>query len=145
MKTFKVNRDSWHYRFQDAMEVDPWQRTDFCSYWRGFVIACIMATFFTALSVSMVVWIAWTSYLIGDVLSYYSMDLPLGFDGYLLAIVQAFSGLTVMAVIAYVIWLLSGVGIRGKSRNDETKQPGLFKTKYQSWKDRVCYKVEFHD
>lgn len=30
-------------------------------------------------------------------------------------------------------------------KNTEDKQPSLIATKYRSWKDKVCYKVEFYD
>jgi hypothetical protein len=144
MKTFKVNRNSWHYRFQDTMEVDPHWRTNFCSYWRGLVIAFVLAGFTTALIVACIGLAAVAASLVGSlIIAIWNHQFAFSFWG---SILGGFIGLAVIAACVGFWWLIKiRLNKRTESGNVSERQPGVIATKYRSWKDKVCYKVEFYD
>lgn len=145
MNTFKINTNSWHYKFQDTMETYPNTRTDFCSYWRGLVWAFFKVVFAIVAVTAFLVGVGVVSHVIGYLLLaliYHDfLETTAGF------VVSMLIGIVVTAIIAAIPFVWDHY----KKRWKETKniavqsQPSILKTKYRAWKDKVCYKVEFID
>lgn len=134
MKTFKVNRNSWHYRFQDAVETDPHLRKDFCSYWRGLVYAFLKVVWLMFALVAIAITTLFVFNIIGSLVVFFAYpDITWSF---LNEVSATLLGGSIFSIALY-IWY--------KIANAVDKQPSLIATKYRSWKDKVCYKVEFYD
>lgn len=43
-----INKNAWHYRFQEKLGTNPQWRTNLCDYMRGVVVAFIMSGFLIA-------------------------------------------------------------------------------------------------
>lgn len=139
MKTFKVNRNSWHYRFQDTMETDPRLRKDFCSYWRGLVYAFLKVVW---LMLGLVVITITTLFVLNGIgVLVFLLVYPDITWTSLNAVSATLLGGGIISIALYIWYKIA----TREKKNAENKQLSIVATKYRSWKDKVCYKVEFHD
>lgn len=145
MNTFKINTNSWHYKFQDAMETYPSTRTDFCSYWRGLVWAFLKVVFAIIAVTGFLVGVGVITHVIG-----YLLLKPI-YPDFIETTAGSIVSMLVGIVVSAIIGAIPFVWDHYKKRRKEFKtithqhQPGILKTKYRAWKDKVCYKVEFID
>lgn len=60
----KINRNSWHYRLQDALEMDPWKKNNLCSYFWNTVLSMLLGIMvaFPLLGTSLIVFVWWVTY-----------------------------------------------------------------------------------
>lgn len=143
MTKFVVNKNSWHFKLQDAMGTIPQIRRDFCSYWRGtilslFLVALIVIMFLSSLSLC---------FVIGDgIFGKYFSDNIVG------NILSFLSGIAFMASIIIFVVLIATMPtyiskkISDKVREETGKEePSIFVVKYKSWKEKYCPMVEFVD
>lgn len=136
MKTFKVNKNSWHYRFQEYVETDPYLRKDFCSYWRGLVYAFLKVIWFMLSLAAIAILTLFMFTIIGYlVFTFVYPDITWSF------LTEVFATLLGGVIISTAIYITYKIATR-ETKNTEAS---IVATKYQSLKDRVCYKVEFHD
>ena len=151
MKTFSVNKNSWHYKLNarmvktnerlnrnDNAEKYVQSRDNLCSYWQMtlwsmFKVAVTAAFLIGLASLSMVV-----IYLMGYGMIYHTTSFLLG--------AGAVIGLAMLTVgaIALADWL----DRRKKVKLDKILYEGETETslagaKYSSWKSGVCVPVEF--
>ena len=132
MKPFKINRDSWHYKFNMfffneygfsnyAMK-HQWEpkHNNFCSYWRATIIRAIVALCFIGVTCGIFVLIynfPWESFLLVStiILTIAAMAFP-------------------VLVIAKVEKLTS---------NKRNKPESLLMQKYRAHKSKICPTVDF--
>lgn len=134
MSKFVVNKNSWHFKLQDATGTIPQIRRDFCSYWRGtilslFIVAIIVFTILFSLSLC---------FVIGDGIfgEYFSDDIV----GRILSLL---SGVAFTAsIMIFVVFISSMPTYRAE---EGKKDPSIFVVKYKSWKEKYCPTVEFVD
>jgi hypothetical protein len=120
MKTFIINKDSWHYRMVsknrkwDVLEYDG--PKDFCSYW---------------------------SFVMAEILGY-------AFITFCIVLVLVFSGIAlyhnpVFTTVALGGWLSVFFGTFGLLTflQNRSKRESLIGMKYRSWKEKVCAVVEY--
>lgn len=144
MNTYKINTSSWHYKLVNEVLHDAFDRRDFCSYWRGVVIAVLITILLLTMSlvafsilVAMPLYTLFQIYVIGH-----------GYD-------------FTFAVVPWLFWSICGFGyIRSERKKrkqqsrqawnkmgypDPDPQPGLLAMWYQSYKGKFCPMVEFVD
>lgn len=137
MTNFKVSKNSWHYKYQDFFGLMPHRRKDFCTYWRGFIIANL----FVALILVLISGTAFISYLAGD---------DLFGDKFNIVLTTFFGFLAVTALptaifgLAFIFYMLHYYIIDVPTKLVE-KEGTIFNVKYKSWKEKYCPMVEFID
>jgi hypothetical protein len=134
MKTLKLNKNSWHYKFASFYDKDVKYGTDICSYTRtlffgfllysflfsvaGFIAGCLLYTIGS-----------WIAYLFGYPLN---------------DIVPAFTIVYGLAFIMIGVCVyLSQLEQRSWVRDEKPKEPGFIKLAYRSWKEKFCVKIDF--
>jgi len=150
MNAFKVNRNSWHYKMNvatlesqhfSAHEIQNTMRfkANFCAYWRMSMINMLQIGFFVAIIVGVIGAILYGIFSLG---------------------VAAYANISVLytaiAVIAFFATFFSVLmfffKLSGKKKEKERKiargeyiepEHGLFKTKYISWKKKICPPVAY--
>lgn len=135
MDSFKVKTNSWHYRFLTFMDQTP-QKTcgDFCSYWRLFIaMACVFA-FLVAVGCALVVGTIlgpiWTLF------SYYALDGQ--------SLTWTMAGVFIWSVVFFVCAGKNfGAWCQRRHDNALRREPGLFITRYRSWKEKFCPAIEY--
>lgn len=153
MKDFIVKNDSWHYRFNYWVGVDAplakgysstvasmKRNSDFCSYFRmtlgsilKIIIVCLLfGVIISSLSVF--------GYLI--VLDFMSYGYGLG-TSMIITILSILSPF--LLIILAAMFVIAIKNYNRRKRSQEYKQPGLFTTKYRSWKEKICPKVVYED
>lgn len=145
MKKFKVNKNSWHYRFQDYVGTQPYYREDFCSYWRGLVLAIgIVSTVTLFMGFLLCIAVMSASVTGIGIIAIWNPAFatsPLG------SVVGIVPGAIFWGAIYGIMYLIRRAVTKSVDYKNEIalREPGIIATKYQSLKDRVCYKVEFYD
>lgn len=137
MNTFVVDAKSWHYRFISAIVSDYRLKyrmpEDFCSYWRLFMTACLKVAFIGSVILAIV-----GGLIVFPIYSVIQGDFfPIAFLG--LVVVMG-------ALVAGFVFILEKVEeLRTNNRwgTKPQKQPGLIATRYKTWKERHCIKVEY--
>lgn len=138
MQTFKINRDSWHYKlnknfFNEYSDHEYYMRNNweqrhnnFCSYWRVTMLRLIFLAFITIFIVAIFSTLAigiyqnpWTAVIVFSSI---------------IGICVTFIGLA--AVSAYL-------DTRKRKRKNEEAPDSLFIAKYKSYKSKVCPMVEY--
>ena len=145
MKKFKVNKSSWHYRFQEYVDTQPYYREDFCSYWRGLVLA--IGIFFSVIVfMGFLLCMAVISASVTGI-GIIAIWNPAFATSTLGSIVGIVPGAIFWAAIYGIVWLVRRAATKSVEYKNEfvLREPGILATKYRSLKDRVCYKVEFYD
>jgi hypothetical protein len=145
MKKFKVNKSSWHYRFQEYVDTQPYYRADFCSYWRGLVLAIGIVSIVTLFMGFLLCMIVLAASLTGmGILAIWN---PAFATSTLGSIVGVVPGAIFWGSIYGIVWLVRRAVTKSVDYKNEfvLREPGILATKYRSLKDRVCYKVEFYD
>lgn len=150
VKTFIVNKDSWHYRlnvkmlresevflWDDHVEVYIQTMDNFCKYWRLTAVNLIKVAFMFAIVLAVVAVVL--AVVIGVVVAAVTHPFETG----------VFTGLvlTVLAII-FGLYLLSDSSEKRKQEAVKAalrnkSNDGLVKTKYKSWKHKICPSVEF--
>lgn len=128
----KISRNSWHYRFQDAMELYPETRKDFCSYWRGLVLSFILTIVY---SIAITVTIATTLLLAGTTgtvfLAYFYPGLVTTYIGIILS--TLLGGL----LICLAVLIVRSINL------PKVSHTSIITIKYNAIKNKTCYKVDF--
>jgi hypothetical protein len=142
MDAFVVTQDSWHFRFNvfilRKLGCSKWyatdsvkDRKDFCSYWR-LTILSVMGTAFVLLIFG----------LVGAFLSFLGFHFVIAFmsspESYLIGVAAAFG----MGAFFWVTGKFFDF-ISTRRGAMKSKEPGMIKTKYKSWKEQYCPMVEF--
>lgn len=134
MEKYKINRDSWHYKFNtlylNKIEKEVWeyQVSSFCEYW-GEVIAkmlLLLVTFMMIIFVLFVLAITIT-FAIMEAVAFFTVIL----------------GMVAIAAVWYSVGQLLSFW-KNKPKNED-EQPSLVKQKYISWKEKFCLMVEYDD
>lgn len=151
MKTFSVNKASWHYRLNVRMaktndrlsrdehaEKFVQSKDNFCSYWRMTLWSMFKVAVAAAFVVGLISFLFVVAYNIGYAFWFHTT--------------QAFIGTAVIvgvvALISGMLFGLNWMDTRKKRKldailyNGET-ETSLAKAKYSSWKGGVCVPVEF--
>jgi len=126
MHTFKVKRDSWHYRFLTSdfggdyhrLDIEEW---NFCKYWRVLVLQVLWVLIWIFGALILAAGMG-TSFLIETIGMERTVWLP-------------FLGLVVG------LFFEKRDARKRKSRN-EVYEPGLLMVKYRSWKEKFCPDIE---
>ena len=145
MKKFKVNKSSWHYRFQEYVDTQPYYRKDFCSYWRGLVLAIGIVSIVT-LFIGFLLGIAILSASVTGI-GIIAIWNPAFATSPLGSAVGIVPGAIFWGSIYGIMYLIRRAVTKSVDYKNEfaLREPGIISTKLRSLKDRVCYKVEFYD
>ena len=154
MEKVTVNKSSWHYRLntwilrEDNMlpdEIDNYMKynSNFCAYWRMTIWNVCKISFWTAVLVAILGAICIGVYK----LAMFFFTQP------------STEILTVLTSIALLLGIVGLVGLvalffgsiekskrkrREIARGDYVEpQPGLLKTKYKTWKQKICPMIEY--
>jgi len=134
MKTFQINRDSWHYKlnknfFQDTLMERQWEpkHASFCKYWSATMFRIVGAAIMAAMTTILLFLIAfaiWTD--------------PLTVLKGVIVFIGIFGAVLSIAV------LVDYVQTRPTAMpNDEPKS--MIAMKYYSFKNKICPMIEFKD
>jgi hypothetical protein len=147
MKTFEIDRTSWHYRlasFYGDLTTSHfrWGDVDFCSYWRRVFFAALRLIILAGiLSVLL-------SLTFGDLLVWGTWMLLNGVwvdpgEGSIIAM----GLLGVATLVAGIVAALHyGKQVLDRHREESGyREPGFIGQTYQSWKNKYCMKVELKD
>lgn len=148
MRTFKINRNSWHYRLLSHYDDNiQWRlsRIDFCAYARAIfgvtVLTIALALIILVLGGCVLFWMYDTVRWIASVIyhlgspTYVLTDGSTATWGIVGVIVTAF------AFICSCRWLINRY-VDWKYNHLDGKEPGFIVTAYKSVKDKFCMKVE---
>lgn len=133
MKPFKINRNSWHYKFNknffnndDYCMEYRWEpkHNNFCSYWRSTMFRMLFAAILGGMAIGAMTGIAYVTYI----------D-PMGAAIFLGSLVGVFS--FIIGCVALAIYLDN----RKKASAD--KPDSLFVQKYKIHKAKICPMVEY--
>jgi hypothetical protein len=151
MKTFCVDKNSWHYKMNAAMvKTDPklardgkneiyvQSKDNICSYWQLTILSMFKIAFasflllFIATGFIYAMWTAARLFMINPYESLRALGLLLTFTA------------AIAAFIFISNWMARKreIKIDNILHNGET-ETSLAKAKYFSWKNKVCSKVEF--
>ena len=151
MKTFSVNKDSWHYRLNVRMaktnerllrdsyaEKFVQSKDNFCSYWRMTLWSMFKVAVSAAFVATLVVLSLIGLYNIGYAFVFHARQALIG-----TAFVLGLIGM-IVSMFAISTWFDN----RTKRKLDAILHDGetetsLAKAKYSSWKGGVCVPVEF--
>lgn len=151
MKTFSVNKNSWHYKLnmQMAKTNERLDREDYvaryvqskdnlCSYWQMTLWSMFKAAVAVAFVCAVIGFIGFGIYNYGYALMFHTTQALIG-TGVFLALI---------AVIIGLVILTNWVGRRKTEKLDKILYDGetetsLAKAQYSSWKNGVCVPVEF--
>lgn len=120
----KVSEQSWHYKLQDFFDLDPWQRTDICSYWRGILLALI-----NSIGIVFALLVLALAFFLGTAL------ISLAISHFILGMNVVSTGFLFIGIVAVIY--------KNIKTKDNEAEPSILYKKYISWKDRVCYNVGF--
>jgi len=131
MQTFKINRNSWHYRLnrscwnENEHYMEPWERkhSNFCAYWRATVFRMIGVALVSLFLISL-----------GAMLAAAVVSNP------------AAAGYTIVGVVGFFATIIGlAIGheyLQGyKEKNPEPKT--LVGKQYTAYKSKICPTVEF--
>lgn len=130
MKTFKLNRDSWHFRLANFVTNRVYSDTDICTYVRSVIQGALWLAFATAIVACVGGAAVFTVFNIFGFL----------FFG------QEFHLVSVMVLTnVTILGLFIGIFIAKEKYEEKTRfdKPGFIRLAYRSWKDKFCAKVEF--
>jgi len=140
MKTFALNKNSWHYRLASEYGgLHRWQdSTDICSYtkeiFKGLFILALMLVAVAVVSQLVV------HLVLGIGFSIYA-GMWIGSD-------WAWAAATILVVaVGYIVILLafSLTCKGGKIAKETISNTEFFKVAYSSWKDKYCARIEFKE
>jgi hypothetical protein len=153
MKTFSVDKNSWHYKLNvkmvktnerlnrdDRAEIYVQSKDNLCSYWQ----MTLWSVFKVAVAVSFVIvlvgFVMFTLYNLGYAFMFHTTNALIG-TGILLAAVT-----TVTGIVSLMTWIsrrktekLNKILFYGET------ETSLTKAQYSSWKNGVCVPVEFKE
>ena len=140
MKTIKINKNSWHYRLIDKYTTEPvWHIDNFCEYFWG-VARGIFSVFLIIGCGSIISWI-----MVGEPIMYAIT----GFDPVFLDGNDGLQiGLMIWGIILFV-FSISFTTLKYQEYKDAhskkyVDEPDSFiYTAYKSFKDKVCFKIEY--
>ena len=133
MKSFVINRNSWHYKlnrkfmneygWSDYRMEDQWEprHNDFCSYWRATIFRMIGVAF---VATGSIVFIA----MIGSVVYMHPWE-TLRVVGTIIGVIAALVGFVFLSVLA--------------DKSKEKLNQNLFVQKYKAHKSKICPMVEY--
>lgn len=145
MHTFKVKRDSWHYRFLTSSfggdhyqyEIERW---NFCKYWRTLVFQVLQILFFGAAALFLTVGVG-ASFLIETIGMERTIWLP-----FLSLVVGLFFYVVffilVILIVAPIMFIAEKRNARESKSRNKVYEPGLLMVKYRSWKEKFCPDIE---
>ncbi len=134
METFRINRNSWHYKMNrrfsphhnnpDYMKYN-WEprHSNFCAYWRA--------------TVAKLVWMGFMAFGIAGL--FYGIATAI-YVHPVVALKVTGSIIGVIAVIIALLFLFSGIS---KMNEKVTKSNSLLLQKYRAQKSKICPTVEF--
>lgn len=151
MKSFSVNKNSWHYKLNVEMckTNDTLKRGDyavlyveskdnFCSYWRmsmwSMFKVLAAATFFAVVAAGIIT----ALYMIGSAFIFHTQQ----------ALITTGVAFSFLAVVAAITIILNWLADRNRKKinsiiYDGQTETSLTKAKYSSWKAGICLPVEF--
>lgn len=133
-----ISEKSWHYRFMRALNVWPEDRTNVCSYVRGFLWATIKTLFMTTIVAIMAYVVLFALYSLGYALLAGWMDWPT-------TTVTAY----VVGVFLWVFICAAGIAhvtTEVYRRRERVYKPdGPFKQYIKDKHNKVCSFIEFKD
>jgi hypothetical protein len=151
MKTFSVNKNSWHYKMNVSLcqtnqtlqagqnaERYVQSKDNLCSYWQLTLWSMFKVLVVAAFVFTVAAFILFVLYKIGYAFMYYTLPALVG-TGLILGVIAFSVGITMLGT-----WL----GNRKREKlnkilyNGET-ETSLAKAKYSSWKSGICVPVEF--
>lgn len=154
MKDFVIDPNSWHFRLIKALDrsAAPGVIADiknnnvsFCKYW-GFLFTSIVM-------IAVVIgFLGVVAYLVIMLLTFFGvivaliLDFPFEPTGWWtqVALYSSIGAATVAVIIGLIVQAVK-IAPMIKLPVREHKEPGLFATKYQSWKLKVCPRVVLKD
>lgn len=137
MQTNVVKKSSWHFRFQSFMGLNPEERTNICSYWRGVIGSFLKVLFFgIVIIIGIIVWGGLSHF------AFFGEEANIT----ILSFITAFLGM-IIAVIAFMFCLVLILVAPSTIKEIVTKQrsdnPSVIRLKYESWKNKICTKISF--
>lgn len=134
MKPFKINRSSWHYKFNTKFlptDTDHrWElsNSNFCAYWRATTLRAIVALFFVScFALVLLIVLLSVGFLI--------YNSPITLFTIIMGIIAA------MGIIAFTLYLEE----RKKKASNSNKPESLLLQKYRAHKEKICPLVTFED
>lgn len=122
MQTFKVSKNSWHYKLLNIVKAVPYQQ-DFCSYWRAvlFVVFMLSAVITSILFITyIVIYLLVTAQI---------------------AVLKAVSVIIFCLLVAFIPEILSNMN----KHSYKPKKQSLIAAKYNSWKHKYCPNIEYEE
>ena len=138
MKTFKINRNSWHYKLNrkffntwgdnEYYMQDSWEpkHNNFCAYWR--------ATMFRA------IWVIFLAVFAGICL--FAMGIAAYQHPWDTLIVVG-SVISIIAFLVFGIALSETIEVIKSKREEKAAPESLFVQRYRAYKSKVCPMVEY--
>lgn len=131
MQTFKINRNSWHYKMnrtfwnENEHHMEPWEHkhSSFCSYWRATVFRMVGLAFVSSFLIGM-----------GVMLSIATIMNP------------ATAGYTVLGIVSFfavVIGIAMGHEYLQEYKEKNPEPKTLIGKQYAAYKSKICPSVEF--
>jgi hypothetical protein len=153
MKTFSVNKNSWHYKLNvrmvktnerlnrdDYAEKYVRSQDNLCSYWRmttwSMFKVLVAATFFVVLTAGIIA----ALYMIGNAFIFHTQQ----------ALIATGVIVGIITFIVLVTMLVNWISKRNREKLSailylDKTETSLSSAKYSSWKSGICLPVEFKD
>lgn len=153
MKTFLVNKNSWHYKMNidmvktnESLKRDDYaeryvqSKDNFCSYWRMTLSSLSKAAIVLSLIAALLVGFLYVMYKVVSGFIY-DPSTTLVLTGIVIAFL-AF----VIGIAFFSDWIAKRKRIKlNKILHGGHTETSLAKAKYSSWKNGICVKVEFKE
>lgn len=151
MKTFTVNKDSWHYKLNfemcktndrlyrpELIHTFIMSKDNLCSYWSMTLWSLFKASVAVSFVLAVAAIMCYAIYMYGYALMFHTTDVLVG-TGLVVSIV---------AVASFLAWFSTWISKRKRIKLDKILYDGetetsLTKAQYSSWKTGVCIPVEF--
>jgi hypothetical protein len=130
MQTFKVNKNSWHYKMLATHAAFDMPK-DFCTYWR---LVAFVSAFLGLLIILGLGAVSGLVYILGYFV-YIAIVAP----------IEAAKTMALLLAAAVIFSLTRLFKLFSKPRSTKTteKQPSLLMAKYHSWKHKYCPAIEY--
>lgn len=153
MKTFSVNKNSWHYKLNFKMcqtnerlaqgnyaEKYVESKDNFCSYWRMSIWSMFKVLLVIAFVAGATTFIGYMLYLMGYAFVVHTQQ----------AILSTVAVVIIFGLIFGIAYIVSLISERNRKKMnaiiyDGETETSLAKAKYSSWKAGICLPVEFKE
>ena len=151
MKTFTVNKDSWHYKLNfemcktndrlykpELVHKFIMSKDNLCSYWRMTLWGMFKVAVVVAFALTVAASISFMIYLYGYALMFHTTEALVG-TGVVVSLL-----VIIVSIVSIHVWFEERKRIKlNKILNDGETETSLAKAQYSSWKSGVCVPVEF--